>query len=96
MHARRVGDRLLAAVPQTAHRPRLPDRLARDGPDADAGVPIAVSLTLTGKVDLAGNSTTFTGLPDIPLTDLNVTLDGGAHGLFKVNCATPSGTATAS
>lgn len=58
--------------------------------------PSPFPLTLTGKVDLAGNSTTFTGLPDIPLTDLNVTLDGGAHGLFKSNCGTPSGTATAS
>ena len=58
--------------------------------------PSPFPLTLTGKVDLAANSTTFTGLPDIPLTDLNVTLTGGAHGLFKSNCATPSGTATAS
>jgi hypothetical protein len=58
--------------------------------------PSPFPLTLTGKVDLAGNSTTFTGLPDIPLTDLNVTLNGGAHGLFKSNCAMPSGTATAS
>jgi hypothetical protein len=58
--------------------------------------PSPFPLTLTGKIDLAGNSTAFTGLPDIPLTDLNVTLDGGAHGLFKSNCATPSGTATAS
>jgi hypothetical protein len=58
--------------------------------------PSPFPLTLVGKVDLAGNSTTFTGLPDIPLTDLNVTLDGGAHGLFKSNCGTPSGTATAS
>jgi hypothetical protein len=58
--------------------------------------PSPFPLTLTGKVDLAGNSTTFAGLPDIPLTDLNVTLDGGAHGLFKSNCGTPSGTATAS
>jgi hypothetical protein len=58
--------------------------------------PSPFPLTLTGKVDLAGNSTTFTGLPDIPLTNLNVTLDGGAHGLFKAGCATTSGTATAS
>jgi hypothetical protein len=57
--------------------------------------PSPFPLTLTGKIDLSGNSTTFTGLPDIPLTDLNVTLTGGAHGLFKSNCATPSGTATA-
>jgi hypothetical protein len=52
-------------------------------------------LTLTGAVDLTKNSSTFTGLPDIPLTDLAVTLNGGAHGLFQATCARTSGTGTA-
>lgn len=52
-------------------------------------------LTLSGPVDLAKNSTTFTGLPDIPLTNLMVSLDGGTDGLFQTTCAPPSGTATA-
>ena len=58
--------------------------------------PSPFPLTLTGTVDLPTNTTTFTGLPDIPLTDLAVTLNGGRYGLFLANCATPSGTATAS
>ena len=36
-------------------------------------------LTLVGKVDLVNVAATFTGLPDIPLTNLGVTLNGGAE-----------------
>jgi hypothetical protein len=57
--------------------------------------PSPFPLTLTGAVDLLKNSATFSGLPDIPLTNLAVSLDGGADGLFLSTCATPSGTATA-
>ncbi|HET8979174.1 MAG TPA: hypothetical protein VFN87_13515 [Solirubrobacteraceae bacterium] len=57
--------------------------------------PSPFPLTLTGSVDLVANSATFTGLPDIPLTSLAVTLVGGAHGLFLSTCQAPSGTATA-
>jgi hypothetical protein len=39
--------------------------------------------------------TTFTGLPDIPLTSLQVALDGGTNGLFKTLCHAPTGTASA-
>ena len=42
--------------------------------------PSPFPLTLTGTVDLVTNSTTFTGLPDIPLTDLEVALDPGQTG----------------
>jgi hypothetical protein len=52
-------------------------------------------LTLIGAVDLLHNITTFTGLPDIPLTDLDVTLDSGPAALFATNCQAPTGTATA-
>ena len=57
--------------------------------------PSPFSLTLTGAVDLVKNSATFTGLPDIPLTNLAVSLSGGAEGLFLSTCQAPSGTATA-
>jgi hypothetical protein len=57
--------------------------------------PSPFPLTLTGSVDLTSNTTTFTGLPDIPLTNLAVTLNGGTYGLFEAPCGTPSGTATA-
>jgi hypothetical protein len=52
-------------------------------------------LTLVGKIDLVNVAATFTGLPDIPLTSLGVTLDGGPNGLFTSLCAPRSGTSTA-
>lgn len=57
--------------------------------------PAPFPLTLSGAVNLLTNSATFTGLPDIPLTNLTVSLAGGADGLFLTTCQTPSGTATA-
>lgn len=57
--------------------------------------PSPFPLTLTGAVDLAKNAATFTGLPDIPLTNLGVNLDGGPEGLFLSTCNTPSGNAAA-
>jgi hypothetical protein len=57
--------------------------------------PSPFPLTLTGAVNLLTNSATFTGLPDIPLTNLSVSLAGGPQGLFLTTCKTPSGTATA-
>jgi hypothetical protein len=57
--------------------------------------PSPFPLTLTGTVNLIKNTTTFTGLPDIPLTDLAVTLAGGSNGLFTATCSPASGTATA-
>jgi hypothetical protein len=52
-------------------------------------------LTLVGSVNLTSNVTTFTGLPDIPLTSLAVTLEGGPQGLFLTLCQDPTGTASA-
>jgi hypothetical protein len=57
--------------------------------------PPPFQLTLSGAVDLVKNSATFTGLPDVPLTDLQVSLDGGPTGLFLSTCQNPTGTATA-
>jgi hypothetical protein len=57
--------------------------------------PAPFPLTLTGAVDLLRNSATFTGLPDIPLTSLTVSLAGGPQGLFLTTCKAPTGTATA-
>jgi uncharacterized membrane protein YgcG len=57
--------------------------------------PSPFPLTLTGTVNLLKNAATFSGLPDIPLTNLAVSLNGGPRGLFLSTCATPSGTATA-
>ncbi|HET9125925.1 MAG TPA: hypothetical protein VFN65_13680 [Solirubrobacteraceae bacterium] len=51
-------------------------------------------LTLVGAVDLTTNTTVFSGLPDIPLTNLTVALNGGPAGLFDTSCAVPTNTAT--
>ncbi|HWE07951.1 MAG TPA: hypothetical protein VG325_01275 [Solirubrobacteraceae bacterium] len=52
-------------------------------------------ITLDGTLNLGSNTTTFTGIPDIPLTNLRVTLAGGPAAAFLSRCETPSGTATA-
>jgi hypothetical protein len=57
--------------------------------------PPPFGLTLSGAVDIASNSTTFTGVPDIPLTNLSVALSGGSGSLFTTDCAMPTGTAQA-
>ncbi|MFZ1997405.1 MAG: hypothetical protein WAU75_25030 [Solirubrobacteraceae bacterium] len=57
--------------------------------------PAPFPLTLVGSVNLATNVTTFSGLPDIPLTSLRVTLDGGPQGLFLSLCHDATGTASA-
>jgi uncharacterized membrane protein YgcG len=57
--------------------------------------PAPFSLTLTGSVNLATNTTSFTHIPDIPLSQLQVVLNGGASGAFATTCQTASGTATA-
>jgi hypothetical protein len=57
--------------------------------------PPPFSLTLFGDVSLATSTTTFSGVPDIPLTNLSVTLAGGPNGLFQTSCTPSSGTAKA-
>jgi hypothetical protein len=57
--------------------------------------PPPFSLTLTGAVDLGSNSTRFSGIPDFPLTDLQVSLNGGPDAVFQTSCTNSSGTATA-
>jgi hypothetical protein len=56
------------------------------------GPPFA--LTLNGGVALPTNTTTFQNVPDIPLTDLQVVLTGGANSAFIASCAQESGVAT--
>jgi hypothetical protein len=56
--------------------------------------PPPFALTLAGAVDVPHNTTTFTGLPDIPLSDLKVTLAGGKNAAFAAFCSPASGTAS--
>lgn len=57
--------------------------------------PPPFSLSLAGSVNLAAGSTTFTGVPDVPLTDLKVVLFGGHNAVFSASCNPSSGTASA-
>jgi hypothetical protein len=58
--------------------------------------PAPFPLTLVGKVDLQNVTTTFSGMPDIPLTNLSLKLNGGSEALFATNCRPSSGIVTAS
>ena len=49
-------------------------------------------LTLIGNVSLAQHSVTFSGIPDVPVTNLTVALFGGPKSLLSGACNTPTGT----
>ena len=66
------------------------------GPSLTLVFPSPFPLTLTGSVNLATLTTTFHGLPDIPLTSLALSLNGGANGLFITNCNPGNGIVDAS
>ncbi len=66
-----------------------------DKPTLSLVIGAPFSLTLVGQVDLGNNSTTFTGIPDFPLTDLKVALNGGSNAVFNATCDPASGSATA-
>ncbi|HET6865939.1 MAG TPA: hypothetical protein VFH80_08455 [Solirubrobacteraceae bacterium] len=65
------------------------------GPSLTLVFPPPFPLTLSGAVDLTKNTTTFTGLPDIPLTNLTVSLNPGPEAVFGTTCKPPTNTATA-
>ena len=55
-------------------------------PQLEIVFPPPFPITLAGNVDLATNSATFTGIPDIPLTDLKVELTGGPDSVYDASC----------
>jgi hypothetical protein len=65
------------------------------GPSLTLVFPPPFPLTLSGAVDLTKNTTTFTGLPDIPLTNLAVSLNSGPQAVFGTTCKPASNTASA-
>ncbi|MGN6869012.1 MAG: hypothetical protein ACTHMY_11490 [Solirubrobacteraceae bacterium] len=87
----------------TADSPLYPRALAGQayltgnilGPSLTLVFPPPFPLTLSGAVDLTKNTTTFTGLPDIPLTNLTVSLNPGPEAVFGTSCKPPTNTATA-
>ena len=58
---------------------------------------VGAKIAFTGNVtNLFSNPTvTFPNVPDVPFTDLSISLTGGANGLFNATCATGSSTASA-
>jgi len=63
------------------------------GPSLTIVFPAPFPLTLVGAVSLVNHQSTFTGLPDIPLTSLALSLKGGATALFQTNCKPSTGNA---
>jgi hypothetical protein len=53
-----------------------------------------LSLVLQGAVSLTNSSVTFSDIPDLPLADLAVTLDGGQDALYMTTCSPGAGTLT--
>lgn len=86
----------------TAVSPLYPDPLTANAyltgtilkPTLTLVFPSPFPLTLVGTVALSSRTTTFSGLPDIPLTSLSLVLTGGSSALFDTSCSPPSGTAS--
>lgn len=107
-----LGPNLLAAAVQfgdvvgsaTAVSPLLPFPLVGAvtltgtvaSPALTIGFPKPVPLTLTGSVDIVHNSVTFANLPDVPLSALAVTINGGPGALYDTTCQQPTATLTGS
>jgi len=66
------------------------------GPELELVFPAPFPLKLIGTVALATKNAVFTGLPDIPLTNLRLVLNGGPNGMFLTNCNPGNGSADAS
>jgi hypothetical protein len=66
------------------------------GPELELVFPPPFPLKLIGTVALTTKNAVFTGLPDIPLTNLRLVLNGGADGMFLTNCNPGNGVADAS
>lgn len=66
------------------------------GPELELVFPPPFPLKLVGTVALATKNAVFTGLPDIPLTNLRLVLNGGPEGMFLTNCNPGNGNADAS
>lgn len=65
------------------------------GPELELIFPAPFPLKLVGTVALTTKNAVFSGLPDIPLTNLRLALNGGAQGLFLTNCNPGNGVADA-
>ena len=65
------------------------------GPELELVFPAPFPLKLIGTVALTTKNAVFSGLPDIPLTNLRLVLNGGPDGMFLTNCNPGNGVADA-
>jgi hypothetical protein len=86
----------------TATSPLAPTKLSgavtlagsATSPTVTVSFPAPFALTLVGAVSLTAGTVTISSVPDIPLTDLNLTITGpGAHKAFTTKCTPSSSTA---
>ena len=64
-------------------------------PTLSIAFPAPFAITLTGSVNLSSKSVTFGSIPDVPLTNLALTVTGpGASKAFTTNCAPANVTGT--
>ena len=64
-------------------------------PTVTVSFPAPFAITLVGDVSLTGGTVTLNNVPDIPLTDLNLTITGpNGQKAFTTNCAPSSTTGT--
>lgn len=59
-------------------------------------IPAPVAIRLTGAFDVQHEAVTFSSLPDLPISSLVVTFDGGPNAVFKSSCAVRTGTLSGS
>jgi hypothetical protein len=69
--------------------------VVRATPAITVRFPAPFALTLNGIANLATGVTTFRHVPDIPLTDLKVSLNGGPDAAFLTTCKPSTGKALA-
>jgi hypothetical protein len=98
--AKEFGDVVGQAIAQTALLPTpLVGTVSLTGsiaaPTLTITFPAPFALSLVGNINLLANSVTFGNVPDVPLSTLTVTLNGGSQALYYTTCAQPTGAVTA-
>ncbi len=57
--------------------------------------PPPFAISFSGAINIVGDSVSFQTVPDVPVSSLTVTLNGGATAMFYTNCLAPTGTLSA-
>ena len=54
--------------------------------------PPPTAITLTGAINLSTSTVSFTGVPDLPVSNFTINLNGGTASLFNATCSPATGT----